>query len=354
MAVAARPIPLRPDRGALASAERRSFIRACTAVALGSKRGATPERIIRTWDDDRAVRILRAASSPASTADAAALQLQSTRVLPMLAPASASGRLLGMATTLDLAGLQSIRLPFIGLAGRPPVPFVAEGDPGSVVDLTIAATVLGPTKKLLILSSLTAEMIQASTSNAEQIIGDALALSAEQSLDAALFGNAATDIAPGGILNGVVPIASAGTTGADGVADDLALLAAAIGAAGINPDDAVFITTPELTVKINVLASPKFTNTVLSSSSLADGVVIAIVPRGLATGYDGSVQIEMSTEAVLHYENTSPLPIVDGSGVAATPVFSAWQTDTTVLKISGRCAWAVHPGAVAQVEGAAW
>ena len=140
---AQRPIPLRPDRGALATAERRSFVRACTAIVLGSKRGATPERVIRTWDDDsRAARILRAASSPITTADTAALQLQSTRVLPMLAPASASGRLLGMATTLDLAGLQSIRLPFIGLAGRPPVPFVAEAAPGNVIDLTIAATVL--------------------------------------------------------------------------------------------------------------------------------------------------------------------------------------------------------------------
>ena len=197
--------------------------------------------------------------------------------------------------------------------------------------------------------------MQASADNAEQIIGDALALSAEQSLDAALFGNAAaTDIAPAGILNDVVPIASAGTTGADGVADDLALLAGEIGSAGINPDDAVFITTPALATKTRILASPKFANIVLSSSSLADGTVIAVVPRGLVTGYDGTVAIELSTEAVLHYESSAPLPIVDGSGVAASPTFSAFQTDTTVLRISGRCAWAVNPGAVAQVEGADW
>ena len=36
------PIPLRPDRDALARAERRSFVRACTAMALGSKRGVEP------------------------------------------------------------------------------------------------------------------------------------------------------------------------------------------------------------------------------------------------------------------------------------------------------------------------
>ena len=126
----------------------------------------------------------------------------------MLAPAAASSRLLALATTLDLSGLQSIRLPFIGLAGRPPTPFVAEGDPGSVIDLTVSATVLGPTKKLLILSALTREMAAASAENAEVIIGNALALSAEQALDGVLFSNAAaTASTPAGILNGLTPIA---------------------------------------------------------------------------------------------------------------------------------------------------
>ena len=60
-----RPIPLRPDGSALASAERRSLIRAATAVALGSRRGASPERVIRNWDDDsRAARIFRARIEP--------------------------------------------------------------------------------------------------------------------------------------------------------------------------------------------------------------------------------------------------------------------------------------------------
>ena len=68
-----------------------------------------------------------------------------------------------MATTLDLNRFwETIRAPFIGLAGRPIVPFVLEGDPGSVVDLGIASTVLGPTKKLLINTALTREMSAAS------------------------------------------------------------------------------------------------------------------------------------------------------------------------------------------------
>ena len=235
------------------------------------------------------------------------------------------------------------------------MPFVSEGSPGSVVDLTISATVLGPTNKLLIFSALTREMAQASAENAETIIGDALAVSAAQSLDAALFSaNAATPSAPAGLLHGLAPIASAATTGAAGVADDLGSLAGAIGAAGINPDDMVIITTPSLAVKIRVLSSPKFTNTVLSSSSLAAGTVIAIVPQGLATGYDGSVTVEASTEATVHFEATTPLPIVDDAGVMAAPVLNAFQTDMTILKIRGDVAWVTHPGAIAEVTGAAW
>jgi hypothetical protein len=335
--------------------ERRSFVRACTAMMVGARQGVQPERVIKTWDDPRAERILRAASSATSTATASALQLQTTTVLPMLAPASASARLLALATPLDLAGVASIRLPFIGQSGRPPVVFVAEGSPGEVVNLIVSAVVLGPTKKVLVLSALTREMAQASASNAEVIIGNALSVSAAQSLDAALFSaNAATASAPAGILNGVVPIPSAATTGAAGVADDLGLLAGAIGSAGINPDDMIVVTTPSLATKIRVLSSPKFTNTVMSSSSLAAGTVIALVKEGLATGYSGNVEIAASNEAVVHMEDTTPLDLVSVGGTLAAPQRSAWQTDTTILRITGDAAWAMHPGAIAQVTGAAW
>ena len=67
------PIPLRPDRDALARSERRSFVRACTALALGAKQGVSPAHVVKTWDDSRAELILRAASSPASTGNTTAL-----------------------------------------------------------------------------------------------------------------------------------------------------------------------------------------------------------------------------------------------------------------------------------------
>ena len=350
------PIPLRPDVSAVARSERRSFVRACVAIALGTRRGAEPSRIVKTWSDDyRAEAILKAASSAITTTSASALQLTSTTVLPLLAPASASARLLAMARPLDLNGLHAIKLPYIGQSGRPPAVFVAEDTPGPVVDLTTSTVTLGPACKLFVMTALTREMMMASASNAEAIFSDALAVSAAQSLDAALFSNAAaTTSTPAGLLNGVVPIAAVTGGGVVAMAGDLSALAGAIGAAGINPDEMIVITTPALAVKIRTLASPRFTNVVLSSSSLAAGDVVAIVKEGLATGYDGGVEVDASTQATVHYEATTPLPIVDGSGVVAHPVYSAMQTDTTVLRIRGRAAWTVHPGAIASISGAAW
>jgi hypothetical protein len=205
------------------------------------------------------------------------------------------------------------------------------------------------------LSALTRETQEASAGTAEAIISNALAVAAEQSLDAALLGSAAASaIAPAGILHGVTAIPSAGKVGAEGVADDLALLAGAIGGNGIASDDMVIVSTPSLAMKIRVLASPKFGNIVLSSSALAAGVVIGIVPQGLVTGYSGNVTVEASKSAVVHFEDATPADIVTGAGAAAVPVKSALQVDMTILRVRGWCAWVVHPGAVASISGAAW
>jgi hypothetical protein len=67
------------------------------------------------------------------------------------------------------------------------------------------------------------------------------------------------------------------------------------------------------------------------------------VPRGLTTGYSGAVTVDASTESIVNFENTTPLPIVDNAGVVAKSVYSAFQSDMTILRIRGNCAWAVHP-----------
>jgi hypothetical protein len=76
----------------------------------------------------------------------------------------------------------------------------------------------------------------------------------------------------------------------------------------------------------------------------AAGVVIGIVPAGLVTGYSGNVMIDSSNAAAVHFEDAAPADIVSGAGVPAVPVKSAFQTDMTILRVRGDCAWVVHPG----------
>jgi hypothetical protein len=263
-----------------------------------------------------------------------------------------------MGANLDLTGIATIRIPHIGGAGRPTQPaFIAESTPIPIADLSTNAATLGPTCKIAIGAAVSMELQSASADTAASVIAQALAISTEQATDAALFSaNAATAIAPAGILHGITAIPSAGRTGVAGVADDLALLAQAISNSGIAIDDLIIVTTASLGTKIRVLAGPHFADAVLTSAYIPAGTVIGVIPQGLSAGYAGIAEIETSTAATVHMEDTAPLAIgTPGSPpTVAAPTLSAWQSGLIVIKVRGRCAWCVQPGAVAVVTGAAW
>jgi hypothetical protein len=334
-----------------ASENRRSFTRACVAKILMTKRKASPLNYLQSiWsDDETAQRILKGITTPTSRADFP--EAQAVHILPMLAPNAASSKLLALGTVLDLAGLSSILLPFVGGSGRPPQPvFVPEGSPAPVVDLTTNATKLGPANKISFAAAVSNELQQASAESAERIVSLALSASVEQGMDVALFGgSAATSSQPAGLLYNVTPITSSAETGEVGIAEDLGAIADAIGASGISTDDLVFVCTPSLAIKILFLAGPLFQNRVFSSAMLAAGTIVGIAPSGLAVGYTGAVEIETSAGGTLHMESTTPLPIVSETGTVAAPTMSAFQQNLIFLKIKAWCAWAIAPGAVACV-----
>jgi hypothetical protein len=344
--------------------ERRSFNRAIAALAMATTRGRTrqgplaDEVLHDNWrDDDRAAQILKAATSPLGTSNFAAIQ--SNVVLPMLSPDAASSKLLNLGNKLSLDGISTIRLPFIGGGGRPAQPlFIAEGAPAPVANLSTSGAILGPTCKVLIQAAVTGELQSASADTAEAVIGEALAISCEQSLDAALFSSAAAvpGVSPPGILHGVAALPSTGGTGPAGCAADVAALAQAIGSAGVSIDSMVLIGTPALATKVPFFDGPHYDDRVFSSAYLPTGQLIGIVPQGLASGYQGQVDIETGIAAVVHLEDTTPLPIgTPGTPpVGAVPTASAFQAYLIVVKVRAKCAWCVQPGAVSLVTGAAW
>jgi hypothetical protein len=343
---------------------RQTIVRALTFMGVRRKNefiDAVLQRMPDDWRDDDDLRpVLRAVTNPSTTSDLPAVQ--STIFLPLLAPSAASTRLLGMGTKFDLQGLSTIKLPDIAKSGRPPVVFVGEGSPSPTVDLVTGAATLGPTCKVLINCALTSEVQAMSLENASVIVSQALALSTEEALDSVVFSNAAAvidgaghTVSPAGLLHGITPIASAGTKGAAGIAADLGLLADKIAGNGVNADDMTVVTTPSLAKKLQVLLGPKYQGDILSSAQLAAGTVIGIVTRGLSVGYGGDVSVEQSNVALVHFEDTTPLPIIGGPPAApAAPSLSAFQQDLLVLRIRARVAWTIQSAAIAEVTGADW
>jgi hypothetical protein len=349
MAVNQQPIPLRADPGALARAERRSFVRLCTAKALAARPGAPSAASIAkaaNWDDVE--RIVRSPQSATGTGNYPTQQ--SVRILPALAPTSASAKVLAMATTLDLTGINSISLPNFLPTAQPSALFVGEDQPAPLVDLIAGSTVLGPAKKVLFLIALTGELRQASAQNAEALVGQALEIAAGRAIDAALFGSSAgTATTPSGLLFGVTPATSAAGKGLDGAAADLAALARAFGTVGVSADDMVIICSPASATQLRALIGLRFANVILGSAAVADGTLIGILPAGLAVGYSGAADVETSESATAQFEAVPTSDLLTG-----TPVRNAYQEFFTLLRIRARCAWAALPGGVSVVTGCAW
>jgi hypothetical protein len=351
------PIPLRPDPTALNRADRQSFVRAVTAQALGEVRQCAPASILRTaWpNDSTAPLILRAATSPTTTAD----YRTATVVNPLvtLAPASAAAQLFAECFQVDLAGVTSVRLPYVTTTPQPG--FIAEGAPAPAAQLSLSNVDIGPTRKLLILAGLSGELDNATPGTASAAIGKALSDACTKAVDAAAFDTAAESTTrPAGLLNGVASLTAAVAGGSDleTLAADLASLVNAIAAANINPEGLVLVASWKQALKLRLLAGSRFDTVIIGTSALADRTVVGVAPGGVGFGYNGTPEVTTSREATIHYESATPLAIGTAGTppTIAAPTRSAFQTDTLILKVRARCAWAKIPGSVQVVTNTNW
>jgi hypothetical protein len=346
----------RIERSIPQSIHRRNFSRACTCMALAKLRNRYPEEVLKQHfcGDDSVERILRAVSKPQDSTTFWAAQ--SGTYLPALAPASAHAQLMSRGHTVSLTGVHTYKIPFIPQSGRPTqVPWVGEGQPGPVFMMTDQAPVLGPVNKLMCFVGFTRELEEYAVEAASEILGDALRIVTTQSLDLALFSaTAAGANNPAGILNGLTAIPSVGGTGLTGMADDIGKIASAMNAAGINPDDMVLFTSAENVAKIKTMAGPKFDYEVFSAAHIPDTTLIGVQPDGFWTAYgDSAMSVETSIETTLHFEDTTPLAIVNGGGMA-TPTRNLFQQEMLALRVRAWATWAVYPGAVQYVTAASW
>jgi hypothetical protein len=221
-------------------------------VASSPRRRGDPAKICKTsWPGDpRAAELLvKSAVSPTSTSDYPATAVADT--LRSLAPGSAAMKLFERGRILDLSGVTQITIPNLASAPASPV-FVSEMSPAPVVNLALTGSVLGPSRKILIIAALSDELQDAAPDAASMVIGRALSDAANKSIDATAFdANAGSTTRPAGLLYNVAPITAA-TAGSDALAQDISALTAAIGAAGIDTANVVFVASPREAMMMKV------------------------------------------------------------------------------------------------------
>jgi hypothetical protein len=360
-----RPIPLRPDPFATRDANVTSAVRYAlmTARATFEVDPATAAaRLMRSaYPDDRVARelITRAASTPAMTtvsgwADTLAHTVVRD-VLISLGPASAGSELLQMGTVLDWGNSAKINVPGV-IADKSNASFVGQGSPIPVRTLTTAAVSLTPSKFATIFY-LTREQIDSSSAEAlvRLVMTDSLAIA----LDAALFdAQAATTDRPAGLLNGISAITATTGGGSTALLQDLGLLinavspvSAGLPSSGLN---VCLICDSGTAVKLKYLAGPNFDLPVLATNGIAAKTIICIALNALISAVEPLPRVQASRDAASHL-HTVPAEIVTSGGVVATPIKTAFQTDTVAIKFVANVAWGLRlANAIAFIQNITW
>ena len=285
--------------------------------------------------------------------------------LDALMPYSVYPALAAKGIRLSFDGYGTVSIPS-RTAGGAAGGFVAEGAPIRVGRITTAATTM-TAKKLGVIVPFSRELAKRSTPMIEGLVRQAILEDTAAALDPLLMDAVAADSArPAGLLNGVSAAAS-GYGGGDyqAVIEDFKALLAPFYAANA-ADGITVLMNPAQGLALSMMAGPDGTfgwfNQVsqrlsfVESTSVTSGRLIAMRSSDFATAMGDSPDFDISEQATVHMEDTTPLEIVSGTGpTTADPVRSFFQTAT----IGVRCLWDMswkmrRTGMVSWVDGTSW
>lgn len=266
---------------------------------------------------------------------------------------------------LSFDGVGTIKLPR-RTAGGAGGGFVAEGSPIRVGRITTAAAELTP-KKMGVIVPFSRELAKRSTPAIESIVRQAILEDTAAVLDAALLdATAASTARPAGLLNGVAATAT-GYGGGDHVAvkeDFKALLAPFITANAA--DNITVIMNPAQGLSIAMMDGPDNNSgwfsgisgrvNIVESTYATAGRLIAIRNSDFYTAIGDAPDFDISEQATIHMEDTTPLEIVSGTGpTTADPVRSLWQTGTIGVRMLTDISWVMgRPSMVAWINGTSY
>lgn len=378
---------IRPQPRTFATARREEkpgalFFRACTAQVLAHITKQPIDRVIaeRFKEEDRpnvaamVGYIARAATVPATTTltgwAAELVQTQIGDFFDALAPGSIYGPLSQQGLRLDLARNGSISLPTRATTPTIAGSFVAEGAPIPVRQAAFAAVVIG-LKKMGVITTYTREIAEHSTPQIEAILREIIIEDTNGTIDSLLIdATAVSSIRPAGLRNGVtVTTATSGGGFAALVGDIKALVGVLVAANSLRKP--VWITNPAQALAISLTQNAggdfPFASEInggrlqgyplIMSTTVPAGMLILLDAADFVSVTGDDPRFEVSDQAVLHMEDTTPLAIGTAGTppVVAAPVRSMFQTDSLALRMIIPMNWAMRrAGVVAWTQSVTW
>ncbi len=251
--------------------------------------------------------------------------------------------------------------------------FVGEGAPIPVRQGAFTAALLTP-KKMAVITTWTREIDEHSVPAIEGLLRDAIKQDTAVSIDAVLLDtNPATTVRPAGLLNGVAGLTPTTGGGFNAVVGDLQKIAGALmtGTNG-NIRKLVWLINPAQKLTLSLTSAPGtgafpfkeeigrnqlLTYPVIAAGTVPVGTVIAVDAADFVSVGGEAPRFEISDQATLHMEDTTPLAIgTPGTpAVVAAPVRSLYQTDSLALRLIMPLNWTLRrTGVVAWMAGVTW
>lgn len=271
----------------------------------------------------------------------------------------------GIGVSFDGIGTVSLPSRTAGGAGGG---FVAEGSPIRVGRITTAAVSMVP-KKLGVIVPFSRELAKRSTPAIEALVRQAILEDTAVILDAAIIDTGALSTArPAGLLNGLAAVA-VGFGGGDfqAVVEDFKALLAPFYTANA-ADNITVLMNPAQGLSLSMMPGPGPASSIgtwatpltsrlniIESTTVPAGRLIAIRNSDFATAMGDAPEFDISEQATVHMEDTTPLEIVATAPTVADPVRSFFQTATIGVRMLMDISWIMRrTGMVQWVNGTSW
>lgn len=297
------------------------------------------------------------------------IETETVAFLETLRDISFYPRLASMGSNLQFGpGRGQIKIPARSSTPSISGSFVAEGSPIPVRRIGLTSTTLSP-HKMGVISYFTRELARYSNPQIEGLLRQEIRGDTADTLDTLLIdATVGSATRPAGLLYGISALTASTAGGWRAIMEDIDTLAAPFDAAKagralvllMNKREARklgFVPGPDDKIGSmrQVLADAGIT--VIASVNVPAGRLVMVDAADFATAAGDQPEFEVSEQAVIHAEDTSPAQISTAGtpNVVAAPVISMFQTASVALRMLLDVTWGMRrSGMIQWIDGADW